>query len=222
MSLLPLHILAGALAIVMGFVALYAAKGETLHRKAGMVFVYTMLVMAGSGALVAILRSNRPTAAMGILTCYLVISALLTVRRNTQGFQWPEVTGMGVALGVGIFMLWLGLVAVQSGSKRIDSLPVAPAFVFGAIALLAAAGDFRMMRSAVALRGAARIARHLWRMCFAMFIATASFFLGQAKVLPEELRHIGLLAAPVLVVLGVMLFWWVKVSFGRGLRRAEA
>ena len=37
--ILPAHILAGGLALVVGYVALYATKGATLHRKSGMVFV---------------------------------------------------------------------------------------------------------------------------------------------------------------------------------------
>jgi len=53
--------------------------------------------------------------------------------------------------------------------------------------------------------------RHLWRMCFALFIATGSFFLGQAKVFPEELRIFPILAAPVLLVLLAMVYWWVRM-----------
>jgi hypothetical protein len=55
----------------------------------------------------------------------------------------------------------------------------------------------------------------LWRMCLAMFIATASFFLGQAKVLPESMRIFPLLAIPVVLVLILMFYWWVRVSFTR-------
>ena len=42
---LLVHILAGGLALVFGYVALYAAKGATLHRKSGMLSVYAMLTM---------------------------------------------------------------------------------------------------------------------------------------------------------------------------------
>ena len=37
--ILPVHIVAGVLALVFGYVALYATKGATLHRKSGMLFV---------------------------------------------------------------------------------------------------------------------------------------------------------------------------------------
>ena len=43
--LLPIHIIAGLIGLATGAVALYAAKGAKLHRKSGMIFVYTMLVV---------------------------------------------------------------------------------------------------------------------------------------------------------------------------------
>ncbi|MGA2098047.1 MAG: hypothetical protein ABSH39_17235 [Candidatus Acidiferrum sp.] len=43
-------------------------------------------------------------------------------------------------------------------------------FFLGSICLLAAAGDIRKLVSG-GLFGAKRVARHLWRMCFGLFIA---------------------------------------------------
>ena len=51
--LLPVHIAAGALAIVLGGVALAVSKGGKLHRKSGLLFVYAMLVMGISGSVLA-------------------------------------------------------------------------------------------------------------------------------------------------------------------------
>ena len=42
---LTVHIIAGALGILSGFLALSAAKGGSLHRKSGGVFVYAMVTM---------------------------------------------------------------------------------------------------------------------------------------------------------------------------------
>lgn len=89
-------------------------------------------------------------------------------------------------------------------------MPAFPFVMFGVVGVLAAAGDIRMIRS-VTLDGAARLGRHLWRMCFALFIAAMSFFLGQAKVIPEAIRIPGLLAVPVLAVLVMMFYWMWKV-----------
>ena len=67
------------------------------------------------------------------------------------------------------------------------------------------------MLRARALHGWRRIARHLWRMCFALFIASASFFLGQAKVIPAPLRVYPVLIVLALLPLVLMLYWLVRV-----------
>ena len=85
-----------------------------------------------------------------------------------------------------------------------------PFFVFGTVGLLAGIGDVRMLRVGM-LRGAPRLARHLWRMCFALFIASGSFFLGQAKVFPKPIRIIPLLAVPVVAVLVMMVYWLWRI-----------
>jgi hypothetical protein len=93
----------------------------------------------------------------------------------------------------------------------LDGYPPPLYFAFGAVALLSVVGDARMMLRT--LQGRQRIARHLWRMCFAMFIASGSFFLGQAKVFPKPIRIIPLLAIPALLPLVLMLYWLARVLF---------
>jgi hypothetical protein len=120
---LAVHMVAGALALTFGYTALFAAKGSTLHRKSGIVFVY----------------------------------------------------------------------------------------------LLAGIGDVRVIRAG-GIRGTSRLARHLRRMSWALWIAASSFFFGQAKVIPKPIRIPALLAFPVLVVLVAMLYWLWRVRIRRSLR----
>jgi hypothetical protein len=51
-----------------------------------MIFVYAMLVMSVSGAVMAALKPERISVIAGMLTFYLVTSALLTVQRPVQSF----------------------------------------------------------------------------------------------------------------------------------------
>jgi uncharacterized membrane protein len=215
-----IHIFAGLLAITAGGVALAVLKGGKLHRESGTIFVYSMLVMSGMGAVLAAMKvfagEGRQLQSMnvvgGVLTFYLVTTALLTVRRRPQGFHPIDAIATAVALAAGLFAIKFGIDAVNGPKGRLLGFPALPALIFGTIALLAALGDARLMMGRV-LRGADRIARHLWRMCLGMFIATGSFFLGQAKVLPESMRIFPLLAIPVVLVLALMFYWWVRVSF---------
>src|SRR5258708_2995774 len=95
----------------------------------------------------------------------------------------------------------------------------------GSVALLAAAGDVRMLVRGGVL-GAKRIARHLWRMCFGLFIAAGSFFLGPSNRPLRLLSAVGVgkyLSPPlftttfylILTILPLILliFWLVRVRF---------
>ena len=52
-------------------------------------------------------------------------------------------------------------------------------------------------------------------MCFAFFIATGSFFLGQQDVLPKALRGSPILFVLAFAPFAVMLFWLVRIRFAK-------
>jgi uncharacterized membrane protein len=209
------HILAGGLGLFFGYIALYSAKGASLHRKSGILFVYAMLTMSVCGLLVASIRGVAPAINVpaALLTGYLVITALMAVRPPSTT-RSRHVALMLVALGVGLTDLAFAFQAFANGGKR-NGMPAFPFVMFALVGLLAVYGDLRMLRSGP-LEGPRRLARHLWRMCFALFIAALSFFIGQAEVIPEPIRIRPLLALPVLAVLVTMFYWLWRV------RRREA
>jgi hypothetical protein len=55
-------------------------------------------------------------------------------------------------------------------------------------------------------------------MCLALLIATFSFFVGQAEVIPKPIRIYPLLVIPPLVVLAALLYWLWRVRVRRSLR----
>ncbi len=203
-----LHIIGGLTSLTSGAVALSSPKGGSLHRKSGIIFVYAMLVMSTSGAVMAAQIPERVSVIAGLLTFYLVVTALLTVRRHGRGFPWMDVAATVFGLAVVVLAIVFGI----TGSNDPAGPPPALAFIFGAVALLATFGDARILlvRS---LPWHQRIARHLWRMCLALWIAAASFFLGQSDEFPEALRIMPLLCTPVLLVMLLMVYWLVRVLF---------
>lgn len=223
---LLIHIVAGALGLISGFVALFAAKGATLHRRSGLLFVCVMLTMSLSGMVIAAVRGVAPAINIpsALLTACLVVSALTTVRPVAAGWRWLDIGTLLVALAVGLVCLGFGFEALANGGKR-DGMPAFPFFMFGVVGLSAAVGDLRVLRSG-RLQGASRLARHLWRMCFALFLAAMAFFLGQADEFPKALRIPALLALPVLTVLVTMFYWlWrvrIRKSFHGIVRAADA
>jgi hypothetical protein len=89
-----------------------------------------------------------------------------------------------------------------------------PYFVFASFAAFAAALDLKVILHG-GISGAQRIARHLWRMCFALFFAAAFFFLGQQQVLPKFVRGSPILVALALAPLVLMVFWLFRLRFSK-------
>jgi uncharacterized membrane protein len=211
------HIAAGSLALIAGFVALFAAKGARLHRKMGMMFVYSMVALGVSGAGIAALNEGEASVIGGVLAAYLAITGLTTVRPPVAGSRWLHLALMGVALAVGAVSVSWGMQALATAKGSLDGIPAVIFFKFGTIALLAGVSDGRVAWFG-APQGARRLARHLWRMCFALYIASASFFLGQADELPAALRITPLLALLAFLPLLAMFYWLWRVRVRRNLR----
>jgi len=134
----------------------------------------------------AILRPNAGNVLAGVFTFYLVATAVLTVRRPVMDFQRIDALALLVALAVAVTGVTFAFEALGNAGGTKGGIPAPVFFMFGILALVAAAGDIRVMW-ARRIEGTPRFARHLWRMCFAFWIATASFFLGPSW-LPPPLR----------------------------------
>jgi uncharacterized membrane protein len=217
--LLPIHIAAGGLAIVLGAVALVAKKGGSIHRRSGVLFVYAMLVMGFTAAILG-LRRNGPTDGnimAGLMTAYFVVTALTTVRPPSPWTRRVDAGALTVAVVLALAAVVGGVMAINSPRLSPSGVPFRTigvmSFVLATVLTLAAVGDLRIMRSGLP-RGGPRLARHLWRMCFALFIAAGSFFSIRervAKVLPEPFTTGPVRALPILLVFGAMFYWLWRV-----------
>ncbi|MBA2290917.1 MAG: hypothetical protein H0W15_00525 [Gemmatimonadales bacterium] len=209
------HMSAGALAIVIGFAVLFSPKGGSLHRRGGLAFVASMLVLALSGAAIAAWLGDVGTVVGGLLASYLTVTALVTVKPVSAG--WRRALVGATCVGV--------LVASVSATRAVMSIgrtsAVVGYLVFGTVAALAVRGDLAILRGAV-LRGAPRLRRHVWRACIALWFATASFFLGPRrrveKVLPDALISSTTVIIPVALVIIVMLYWLWRLRSRTALR----
>jgi uncharacterized membrane protein len=216
--ILLLHISAGMVGMVSGAAALILRKGSLRHALVGKVFVVSMLTMAATATYLAVLKHQDSNIGGGILTFYLVATAWLTARRKdgeTSIFDWGALL-VPVALGL---LTWLqGIRMIQAGSPE-GNFRVGMSFFIGTVLLLAGAGDLRMLLRG-GVFGKQRIVRHLWRMCFGLFIATGSFFLGQgSKIFPSIFRQSPLMLIPAFLPLLLLIFWVFRVRFTNAYKR---
>lgn len=215
---LLLHIVAGTLGMLSGFVAVFLRKGSRRHGLAGNVFVITMLLLSSTGVFLAIMKSQPGNILGGTLTFYLVATAWMTARRKDGApgiFDWGALL---VVLALAACELTFGLEAVLSPTGMKYSYPPWPYFFMGSVAMLAVTGDIRMLVRG-GISGAQRIARHLWRMCFALFIAAASIFLARQQVFPAILQKTGVLIFLSFLPLVLLIFWMFRVLLTKAYKK---
>ena len=222
---LVVHILGGTLGLVSGTAAMSFRKGSPRHVLAGRIFVGSMLTMGAFAAYLAITRHQPNNIGGGILTFYLIGTAWLTARRKDGETSRLDWVALLIPLANGILSWMTGVKVLRSGHSSLDGVPVGMILFMGSVCLLAAAGDVRMLvRGGVF--GAKRIARHLWRMCFGLFIAAGSFFfggsnrplrllstMGLGKYLSPALFNTTLYLILTILPLILLIFWLFRVRF---------
>jgi uncharacterized membrane protein len=220
--LMLIHVVTGTVSVLAGAIALFATKGSKIHRAAGNIFFAFMMVMATTGAIIALQKPSMITFLAGVFTLYLVATSWVTIRRTVPKIGIFDVVAPLVALGIGAGGIWFGLEALQSVLKLKDGFPAEPYFFFGGLALVAAALDINLLIHR-GVQGRHRIARHVWRMCFALYIATGSLFTGPgARAFPESIRDSVLLSVPENVVALLIVFWLARVLFTKFGRQQQA
>jgi uncharacterized membrane protein len=222
--LLPIHIAAGGLAIVLGAVALSVKKGGTIHRRSGLLFVYAMLIMAVSASILSIVKGRADGNVLAsVLAAYFVGTALTSVRPVSSWTRRINAVALTVAVVLAASCAFNGARMINTPGLDLNGVPNQTAgmmsLIIGVLLVMAAAGDVRVMRFGIP-RGGPRLARHLWRMCFALFIAAGSFFSLEervAKILPEPFTTGPMRALPIVLLFGAMFYWLWRVRGRRAL-----
>lgn len=215
MLLTIFHVIAGTVAMLSGGAAMALRKGGPGHRLAGKFFGVSMVLMAASAAIMAIIDTTMLNLISAMVTFYLVATGWLAASAKTATNRLSLVAGMlfGSATALaGYATAW----RIATGPPFVDGVvgQVPPAFsvtyvIFGTLALWAVIQDASVIRRGT-LTGTARIRRHLWRMGVALTIATAAFFLGQQDEMPTWIlgRH---LFVPTLAAIGLTFFWLFRL-----------
>jgi hypothetical protein len=222
-GLLVLHVSGGAVGVVSGFAAMTLRKGGRMHRLAGNVFFVAILTMAGIGAAVApFLPSQQWSNTLaGVFTFYLAATAWVAARRRDGEIGRFEIGALFVVLGAATAAISGAWINAHGGPDAGDGASTDGLYMISVLATIATASDLnQILRHGLA--GAARIARHLWRMSVALLIASGSFFLGQPKFVPAFIRDTPLVFLPVLAPLALMIFWLIRVRFTGPLRPRTA
>src|SRR6266550_3959603 len=122
--LLSIHIAAGGLAIVLGAVALLVKKGGTIHRRSGLLFVCSMIVLGTTAALLGFRKSPTDSNVFGgLMTVYFVGTALTSVRPVSRWTRPINVAALTVAVVLAIVDIMGGVKAVNSPRGLLNGVP---------------------------------------------------------------------------------------------------
>src|SRR2546427_2202506 len=122
--LLPIHVAAGGLAIVLGAVALSLKKGGTVHRRSGLLFVCAMLVMGTTASILGFRKSPTDgNVFAGFMAAYFVGTALTTVRPVSRWTRGINVAALTVAVGLALMDIVGGVKAFNSPRGSLNGVP---------------------------------------------------------------------------------------------------
>jgi len=223
--ILLVHICAGTVGLLSGTAAIIFRKGSPRHILAGKIFVVAMLTMGAAAVYLAIVKDQPNNLGGGIVTFYLIGTAWLTARRREGETSRMDWLALLFPLAIGVLNWKNGIDALRGPTGEKYGVPGGMHLFMGSVCLLAAAGDIRMLFQG-GLFGVRRIARHLWRMCFGLFIASGSFFLGPfnrprrllssvglSRHLPQALFSTTLYLILTILPLLLLVFWLVRIRF---------
>lgn len=213
-----LHIGGGTIGLFSGTVAGLARKGSRLHRRAGLVFFGSMLVMAVFAVFLAIIRPGEiVNLVVGTFVIYLVATAWLAARRRDGRIGLPEKIAFFVILclcvpfGIMSFQLVMGLPLFVRSAIPIEGPIRIAVFAFTIVFAIATIADAKVVLAG-RITGAPRVARHLWRMCLALTLATGSAFTnGLPRLLPSLFHDSMALLLPQFVWVVLLIFWIIRV-----------
>jgi hypothetical protein len=212
-TIMWVHIGCGMVALLAGATAVAARKGGAAHGSAGTWFIGAMLTLGITASILEPFRLPTPGSPLvGIFVCYFVLTSWVSARRRDGRTGWFDLAAGVVALAFAAATVWGGL---DQSSTPVGRGPI---YVVAGLCTLAGLLDVRaFLRKR--LTAAQRVSRHLWRMCFAFFIATGSFFLGQQDILPAAVRGSPILFVLAFAPFAVMLYWLIRIRFAKAVGR---
>ena len=210
--LLPVHIICGAMGLVLGTANLIRRKGDPPHRRIGRLFVAAMITAGCSAIVLSVIHPNFFLTVVGIFTVYMVgtghryiLLRLREVDNDARNLDWALTIGMAIA--VGLFVI-LGIRALLQ-----QNMMGLVYFVFGLIGFLFVRTDFDNYRSRSKHRNYWLLA-HLQRMTGGYIAALTAFLVVNADRFPEFIPGVVYWLLPTVILTPMIIKWSRDYSIG--------
>lgn len=143
-SLLIVHIATGCIALLVGLIPMFAQKGNRLHRRAGLVFVYCMIAVAVTALLLCVLQPFKLMrlflTGIAVFSFYLIITGWRATKQKSGQITMFDRSLTYVTLTVSIAMIGYGIYLLVTYGTSF--FPIVFTF-FGVLTLVFAQKDAR-------------------------------------------------------------------------------
>jgi len=194
---LVIHVIAGMTALVAGLIAILAKKGKPTHLKSGIIFFYSMLLVAATAIFIAIVKSNTFLLYIGIFSFFMVFSGYRSIKNKSlkpNMYDWIILT---VALTNGVMMIYSQVLVLM---------------VFGVIGCFLGISDFRIFALVLQKKKIPKnqwLLRHLGMMIGA-YISTSTAFIV-VNITQINYPWIPWLL-PTIIGTPIIVYWNIKMS----------
>ena len=199
--LLPIHILAGTIALLSAIMAVLSEKGKKLHLLSGRTYFWCMVAIFLTAIPMSIITSNIFLFLIAFFSFYLAFAGI-RFARNRKGIattsDWIAV-GLMILSGVGMWTL----AAVLFMNNNSMSIPL---LVFGFGAIVLGYGDFKSHKNKTAI-GKERIVRHLVSMIAGTIAVITAVLVVNVKIEPVWIWWV----LPTVLIFPVIIWWRIKV-----------
>ena len=199
--LLPIHILAGTIALLAAAFAICSEKGKKIHITAGRTYYCGMVGIFLTALPMSIITSNVFLFLIAFFSFYLAFAGR-RFAQNRKGIasivDWIAV-GLMIAAGLGMWVLAV-FYSIENNSQYITLT------VFGFIAIAVGYSDYKTYKQQEAT-GKKRIARHLTNMLAGTIAVVTAVLVVNVDIEPQWLPWI----LPTVILVPVISWWNWKV-----------
>ncbi|MDC1417583.1 hypothetical protein N8264_00810 [Candidatus Thioglobus sp.] len=199
--LLPIHILAGTIALLAAAFAICSEKGKKVHITAGRTYFWGMAGIFLTALPMSIITSNVFLFLIAFFSFYLAFAGR-RFAQNRKGIasivDWIAV-GLMIAAGLGMWVLAV-FYSIENNSQYITLT------VFGFLAIVLGYTDYIAYKRQEAT-GKKRIARHLSNMMGGTIAVVTAVLVVNVNTEPQWLPWV----LPTLLITPVIIYWNWKV-----------
>lgn len=103
--ILYIHIAAGSIALLAGFVPFFTPKGNKLHKRAGKVFYWAMMIISFTAVVISLYKNIPFLLAIAVFSFYMNYTGYRVLKYKKGKFKWFDWIPLVISIAAVLYML---------------------------------------------------------------------------------------------------------------------